>query len=101
MNSLFLSLFKAWVKADSVAQKFLTELNGFDFLLDRLFSETLAKELTEEEDEGLDAFLQIALDKVKLPEEIKAEEKTEKDIEQKLVLDDWAKSLKLVWTSDK
>ena len=38
---MFLSLFKSWVQSDSVAKKFLTELNGFDFLLDRLFSKPL------------------------------------------------------------
>ena len=41
VNCLFLSLFKSWVQSDSVAKKFLTELNGFDFLLDRLFSKPL------------------------------------------------------------
>jgi len=35
---LFLLFFKQWVQTDTVAKKFLTELNGFDFLLDRLFS---------------------------------------------------------------
>jgi hypothetical protein len=38
VNSLFLTFFNSWVKTDTVAKKFLTELNGFDFLLDRLFS---------------------------------------------------------------
>ena len=38
VNALFLSMFKAWVQTDRVAKKFLTELNGFDFLLDRLFA---------------------------------------------------------------
>ena len=38
VNSLFLTFFNCWVKTDTVAKKFLTELNGFDFLLDRLFS---------------------------------------------------------------
>lgn len=38
MNTLFLNFFKQWVQTDAVAKKFLTELNGFDFLLDRLFS---------------------------------------------------------------
>jgi hypothetical protein len=37
---LFLKLFNNWVKTDSVAKRFLTELNGFDFLLDRLFSKS-------------------------------------------------------------
>ena len=38
VNTLFISFFKQWVQTDAVAKKFLTELNGFDFLLDRLFS---------------------------------------------------------------
>jgi hypothetical protein len=38
VNSLFLAFFNAWVKTDTIAKKFLTELNGFDFLLDRLFA---------------------------------------------------------------
>lgn len=38
VNILFLLFFKQWVQTDAVATRFLTELNGFDFLLDRLFS---------------------------------------------------------------
>jgi hypothetical protein len=38
VNTTFLALFKQWVQSDIVAKKFLTELNGFDFLLDRLFT---------------------------------------------------------------
>jgi hypothetical protein len=38
VNALFITFFNYWVKTDTVAKRFLTELNGFDFLLDRLFS---------------------------------------------------------------
>jgi hypothetical protein len=40
VNTLFLNFFNTWVKTDAIAKKFLTELNGFDFLLDRLFAKT-------------------------------------------------------------
>lgn len=60
VNTLFLSLFKSWVQSDSVAKKFLTELNGFDFLLDRLFSKPQA--LHQEESTPLLAPLELGLD---------------------------------------
>ena len=43
VNALFLSLFKAWMQSDKIAKLFLNELNGFDFLLDRLFSKNESK----------------------------------------------------------
>ena len=46
VNVLFLNLFKSWVQSDTIAKKFLMELNGFDFLLNRLFTQ-------KEEDTGL------------------------------------------------
>lgn len=53
VNTLFLNFFNAWVKTDTIAKKFLTELNGFDFLLDRLFakSEDIPKVIEEEKKE--------------------------------------------------
>lgn len=47
---MFLAFFKQWVQTDTVAKKFLLELNGFDFLLDRLFSK---KDNKEEESKGI------------------------------------------------
>lgn len=36
-NTVLLSLFEAWVLDDSIAKKFLTDMDGFDFMLNRLF----------------------------------------------------------------
>jgi hypothetical protein len=50
VNTLFLNFFNAWVKTDTIAKKFLTELNGFDFLLDRLFAKSEnSPQINEEE----------------------------------------------------
>lgn len=55
VNTLFLSYFKSWVNQEAVAKEFLTELNGFDFLLDRLFSkQESSKDETMDDDESLD-----------------------------------------------
>ena len=50
---MFLTFFKSWVHSDFVAKKFLTELNGFDFLLDRLFSKKVIKHDESEGNAGL------------------------------------------------
>jgi len=35
---LFFQFFEHWISKDTIAKKFLNELNGFDFLLNRLFA---------------------------------------------------------------
>ena len=161
------------MKTDTIAKKFLTELNGFDFLLDRLFAKAEEQKRPEvkpvmaakkeeiashpkvdltlddlfgdeappldlEAGESEDQYLfDLALKKLSQqkeasgkafgpatktvpkkpsPEELKKKEedakleeeaKTDpqgamiKEIESKVVIDDWGKNLKLVWTSDR
>lgn len=159
------------MKTDTIAKKFLTELNGFDFLLDRLFAKAEEQkqpevrpviafkkeeisaypkvDLTVEElfvdeapltdpESDTQYLFDLALKKLsqqkeasgkglglatmivpkkppspeelkKKEEEVKLEEEAKKDpqgamikeVESKVVIDDWGKNLKLVWTSDR
>jgi len=46
---------------------FITELNGFDYIVDRLFSENSTQGQANQDEEAYDSLLQIAFDKLKMP----------------------------------
>ncbi len=50
INTLFLEFFEKWVSSEDVAKKFLLDLDGFDFLLNRLFC-SKDKPLDQKEEE--------------------------------------------------
>eukprot|EP00347_Sterkiella_histriomuscorum_P007708 403347869 len=100
VNELFLQYFKSWIQSDEVAKRFLTELNGFDFLLDRLFSNEsigLNKEANEEganssddEEDEENQLMKLILEKLKIKDQTKGKPKQQ----QSKSIEDSSKKLK-------